>query len=60
MGRISASLGGGMQRNAPHVSRASEIGFEEDIIQGLIQDNIDIGVMYTGESSFTGHRLSVW
>ncbi|HXK55989.1 MAG TPA: LysR family transcriptional regulator [Gammaproteobacteria bacterium] len=39
-----------MQRNAPYVSLRLEIGFEEDIIQGLIQDNIDIGVMYTPES----------
>lgn len=41
---------GWMRKNAPHVSLRLEIGFEDDIIQGLVRDNIDIGVMYTPES----------
>jgi len=39
-----------MRENAPHVSLRLEIGFEEDIMQGLVRDNIDIGVMYTPEN----------
>lgn len=39
-----------MRTNAPHVSLRLEIGFEEEITQGLVRDNIDIGVMYTAES----------
>lgn len=39
-----------MRQHAPQVSLRLEIGFEEDIMQGLVRDNIDIGVMYTPES----------
>ncbi len=39
-----------MRRELPHVSLRMEIGFEEDIMQGLIQGDIDIGLMYTPEN----------
>jgi DNA-binding transcriptional LysR family regulator len=39
-----------MRRMAPEVSLRLEIGFEEGIMQGLVQGNIDIGVMYTPQS----------
>jgi len=32
---------------APDVSLRLEIGFEADIMQGLIEGTVDIGVMYT-------------
>ena len=36
-----------MQEAAPDVSLRLEIGFEADIMQGLIEGSVDIGVMYT-------------
>tara|TARA_R110002049_G_scaffold262978_1_gene439050 strand:+ start:106 stop:963 length:858 start_codon:yes stop_codon:yes gene_type:complete len=36
-----------MQKAAPDVSLRLEIGFEADIMQGLIEGTVDIGVMYT-------------
>jgi DNA-binding transcriptional LysR family regulator len=39
-----------MQETAPDVSLRAEIGFEEDLMQRLIEGRIDIGVMYTPQS----------
>jgi len=39
-----------MQQVAPDVSLRAEIGFEEDLMQRLIEGRIDIGVMYTPQS----------
>jgi len=39
-----------IRKTAPTISLRLEIGFEEDIMGGLVQDTIDIGVMYTPES----------
>jgi LysR family transcriptional regulator, flagellar master operon regulator len=39
-----------MQESAPDVSIRAEIGFEEDLMQRLIEGRIDIGVMYTPQS----------
>lgn len=39
-----------MQEMAPDVSLRAEIGFEEDLMQQLIEGRIDIGVMYTPQS----------
>lgn len=39
-----------MRKQLPHVSLRMEIGFEEDIMQGLIQGTTDIGLMYTPEN----------
>lgn len=41
---------GWMRRKAPDISLRLEIGFEESIMQGMVQGTIDIGVMYTPES----------
>ncbi len=39
-----------MRRSAPDVSVRAEIGFETDLMQGLIEGRLDIGVMYTPQS----------
>lgn len=39
-----------MRRAAPEVSVRAEIGFEADLMQGLIEGRLDIGVMYTPQS----------
>lgn len=39
-----------MRASIPDVSLRLEIGFEEDIMQGLVQGILDIGLMYTPES----------
>ena len=39
-----------MRENVPDVSLRLEIGFEEGIMQGLVQGTLDIGVMYTPEN----------
>jgi DNA-binding transcriptional LysR family regulator len=39
-----------MQETAPDVSLRAEIGFEDDLMQRLIEGRIDIGVMYTPQS----------
>lgn len=36
-----------MRQAAPDISVRAEIGFEEDLMQGLVEGRIDIGVMYT-------------
>lgn len=40
----------GIRRTIPDVSLRLEIGFEEGIMQGLVEGTVDIGVMYTPES----------
>lgn len=40
----------GMREQMPDVSLRMEIGFEEDIMQGLVQGTTDIGLMYTPEN----------
>jgi DNA-binding transcriptional LysR family regulator len=39
-----------MRQSAPDISLRLEIGFEEGIMQGLVQGDIDIGVLYTPQS----------
>ncbi|MDF1528973.1 MAG: LysR family transcriptional regulator [Sedimenticola sp.] len=39
-----------MRQSAPDISLRLEIGFEEGIMQGMVQGDIDIGVMYTPQS----------
>jgi DNA-binding transcriptional LysR family regulator len=39
-----------MRRTAPDVSVRAEIGFEDDLMQGLVEGRIDLGVMYTPQS----------
>ena len=39
-----------MQETAPDVSLRAEIGFEDDLMQRLIEGRIDIAVMYTPQS----------
>jgi LysR family transcriptional regulator, flagellar master operon regulator len=39
-----------MAELAPDVSVRAEIGFEDDLMQGLVEGRIDIGVMYTPQS----------
>lgn len=39
-----------MRTNVPGISLRLEVGFEDGIMQGLVQGAIDIGVMYTPES----------
>ena len=39
-----------MRRTAPDISVRAEIGFEEDLMQGLVEGRIDIGVMYAPQS----------
>jgi DNA-binding transcriptional LysR family regulator len=39
-----------MREAAPDVSLRLEIGFEADIMQGLIEGTVDVGVMYTPTS----------
>jgi DNA-binding transcriptional LysR family regulator len=39
-----------MQETAPDVSLRAEIGFEDELMQRLIEGRIDIGVMYTPQS----------
>ena len=39
-----------MQRAAPDISLRAEIGFEPDLMQGLVEGRIDIAVMYTPQS----------
>lgn len=38
------------QKSAPEVSVRAEIGFEADIMQGLVEGRLDIGVMYTPQA----------
>jgi len=39
-----------MRRRMPDISLRLEIGFEEDIMQGLVQGTTDIGLMYSPEN----------
>jgi DNA-binding transcriptional LysR family regulator len=39
-----------MRAIAPDISVRAEIGFEEDLMHGLVEGRIDIGVMYTPQS----------
>ena len=39
-----------MRKKAPDISVRAEIGFEDDLMQGLVEGRIDIGVMYTPQS----------
>lgn len=39
-----------MRRRAPDISIRAEVGFEADLMQGLVEGRIDIGVMYTPQS----------
>ncbi|MBE0510740.1 MAG: LysR family transcriptional regulator [Chromatiales bacterium] len=39
-----------MRTSMPDISLRLEIGFEEDIMQGLVQGSVDIGLMYTPEN----------
>lgn len=39
-----------MREQAPDVSVRAQIGFEADLMQGLVEGRIDIGVMYTPQS----------
>ncbi|GAB6040437.1 LysR family transcriptional regulator [Endothiovibrio diazotrophicus] len=39
-----------MRRERPEISLRLEIGFEADIMQGLVHNTVDIGVLYTPES----------
>src|SRR5688572_2738212 len=39
-----------MRKLAPDVSVRAEIGFEDDLMHGLVEGRIDIGVMYTPQS----------
>jgi LysR family transcriptional regulator, flagellar master operon regulator len=39
-----------MRQTHPDISLRLEVGFEEDIMQGLVQGTVDVGVMYTPES----------
>jgi DNA-binding transcriptional LysR family regulator len=39
-----------IQELAPEISLRAEIGFEQDLMQGLVEGRIDIGVMYTPQS----------
>ncbi len=41
---------GRMRGSYPDISLRLEIGFEEGIMQGLVQGTVDVGVMYTPES----------
>lgn len=39
-----------MREAAPAISLRLEIGFEQDIMQGLVQNTLDIGLIYTPEA----------
>lgn len=39
-----------MRQTAPDISLRLEIGFEEETTQGLVQGDVDIGVLYTPQS----------
>ena len=41
---------GYMETTAPNVSIRAEIGFENDLMQGLVEGRIDVGIMYTPQS----------
>ncbi|WP_341327856.1 LysR family transcriptional regulator [Methylotuvimicrobium sp. KM2] len=42
---------GEVRKQSPDVSIRCNIGFEEDLMRGLIEGNIDIGLMYTPQHS---------
>jgi LysR family transcriptional regulator, flagellar master operon regulator len=39
-----------MRKIAPDISVRAEVGFEEDLMQGLVEGRINIGIMYTPQS----------
>lgn len=39
-----------IHRAAPDLALRSEIGFEDDLMQGLVEGRIDVGVMYTPQN----------
>lgn len=39
-----------MRQSAPDISLRAEIGFEPDLMQGLVEGRLDIGVMYAPQS----------
>jgi DNA-binding transcriptional LysR family regulator len=39
-----------MRKTAPDVSVRAEIGFEADLMQGLVEGRLDVGVMYTPQN----------
>lgn len=39
-----------MRNEAPHVALRAEMGFEADLMQGLIDGRLDIGLMYTPQN----------
>lgn len=39
-----------MRKKSPDISVRAEIGFEDDLMQGLVEGRLDIGVMYTPQS----------
>lgn len=39
-----------IRREAPDLAVRSEIGFEDDLMQGLVEGRVDIGVMYTPQN----------
>jgi len=41
---------GAMRRTAPDIALRTEIGFEEDLMLGLVEGGIDIAVLYTPQS----------
>ena len=42
---------GALRTLAPDISIRSEIGFEEDLIRGLIESRMDVGMMYTPQQN---------
>ena len=42
---------GAMRKQYPDISIRGEIGFEEDLMRGLIEGRIDVGMMYTPQHS---------
>ena len=39
-----------LREMAPEISLRAEVGFEEDLMQGLVEGRVNIGVMYTPQS----------
>jgi len=39
-----------MRETTPDISIRAEIGFEDDLMQGLVEGRLDIGIMYTPQS----------
>jgi len=39
-----------LRRMAPEISIRAEVGFEDDLMQGLVEGRVNVGVMYTPQS----------